>query len=256
VLGLDLYLTLSRGAIGACLVGVAVVVVLVPTRAGLRAALVVGAAATLAALAALALPGVQHARGSTGEGPVMIVVLAVLGGWAAFAVRGADGPLPRVRPLATVALAALLVGTVIAAAGGGRQGPASSTEPNRLVSVQSNRYAYWRVAGAVFADHPLLGAGSGAFAVEWLQRREIAEGVRDAHSLYVETAAELGLIGLLALAALIAGVVLAARAADSAAAVAAVVAFGLHAGVDWDWEMPALSLVAVLLVARLVASSE
>ena len=37
---------------------------------------------------------------------------------------------------------------------------------------------------------------------------------------------------------------------------AAVAAFGLHAGVDWDWEMPALTLVALLLIARLVAVCE
>jgi hypothetical protein len=44
--------------------------------------------------------------------------------------------------------------------------------------------------------------------------------------------------------------------AAAAGAVAAVAAFGLHAGLDWDWEMPALSLAALLLIARLVAVCE
>ena len=57
---------------------------------------------------------------------------------------------------------ALLLGTVIAVASSGSQGPASRTDAERLVSVQSNRYAYWRVAVEVFADHPLNGVGSGA----------------------------------------------------------------------------------------------
>ena len=132
-------------------------------------------------------------------------------------VRGSDAPLPVLRPLATTALVVLLAGTVIAVAVSGSQGPASSTDAERLVSVQSNRYGYWRVAAGVFADHPVAGVGSGAFAVEWLQRREIEEGVRDAHSLYLETAAELGLVGLLALALFLGGIVAAAaaRAADA-----------------------------------------
>ncbi len=251
VLGLDLYLTLSRGAIGAGLAGLAVLVALQPTKATLRATLTVGGGAALAAVAALALPGVQDVAGSSGQGAAMIAVLVVLSA-AAFLVHGDDAPLPKLRPLATAAVIALLAGTVIAVAASGSQGPASRTDAERLVSVQSNRYAYWRVAAEVFADHPLNGVGSGAFAVEWLQRREIAEGVRDAHSLYLETAAELGLVGLLALAAFLAGIVLAARRGEPAI-IAALVAFALHAGLDWDWELPALSLTALLLAAKLVS---
>jgi hypothetical protein len=254
VLGLDLYLTLSRGAIGAALAGLAIVVALVPTRRGLRAAAVVGGAAALASLAALALPRVQDAGGSSGQGAVMIAVLAVLTA-AAFLVAG-GGEARRIellRPLAGGALAVLIVGTVLAVAQGGHEPiPAGS---GRLASVQSNRSAYWRVAVDVFADHPLNGVGSGSFRVEWLKRRPFAESVRDAHSLYIETPAELGLVGVLALAAFLAGAVLAARHGN-VAAVAPLVAFALHAGIDWDWEMPALTLIALLLLARLVAARE
>ncbi len=129
------------------------------------------------------------------------------------------------------------------------------TGTQRLTSVQSNRSAYWKVAGAVFAAHPLRGIGSGSFRVEWLKRRPFAESVRDAHSLYLEIAAELGIVGLAALAAFLAGTGLAARH-GTPAAVAALGAFALHAGIDWDWEMPAFSLLAILLVARLVAAQE
>ena len=102
----------------------------------------------------------------------------------------------------------------------------------------------------MFADHPLNGVGSGGFAVEWLQRRDIAEGVRDAHSLYLETAAELGLVGLPRWPLFLGGIVLAARRGRSRAVVAALVAFALHAGLDWDWELPALTLTALLLAAN------
>ena len=75
-------------------------------------------------------------------------------------------------------------------------------------------------------------------------------GAADAHSLYVETAAELGLVGLAALALFLGAIAAcAARAlrhdpALAAGPAAALAAFGFHAGLDWDWEMPALTLVA------------
>jgi hypothetical protein len=124
--------------------------------------------------------------------------------------------------------------------------------------VQSNRYAYWKVAGETFADHPLQGEGSGGFRTAWLRERPFREPVRDAHSLYLETAAELGLAGLLALALLVAGCLTAARRAlpAGAGAAAALAAYAVHAGIDWDWEMPALTLVALALAARLIAAGE
>jgi O-antigen ligase len=129
--------------------------------------------------------------------------------------------------------------------------PASGATPQRLGSIESNRYAYWRVGLGAFADHPVNGVGSGGYRVEWLQRRDFAETVRDAHSLYVETAAELGIVGLLALATLFGGVAAAVR--HEAVAGAALAAWAVHAGVDWDWEMPALTLVAVLLAGGAIA---
>jgi O-antigen ligase len=81
--------------------------------------------------------------------------------------------------------------------------------------------------------------------------------VRDAHSLYLETAAELGLVGLALLLALAGSVAVAARRAAPAAAgpVAVLAAYGLHAGVDWDWELPALTLVALVLAGLVLARS-
>jgi O-antigen ligase len=127
-------------------------------------------------------------------------------------------------------------------------GPAQGANPARLVSTQSNRYEYWRVAAREFADHPLIGGGASSFRVAWLRHRTINESVRDAHSLYLETAAELGLVGLAALAVFIAGIVGLARHAPKASA-AALVVYAVHGGLDWDWEMPALTLVALLLAA-------
>jgi hypothetical protein len=72
----------------------------------------------------------------------------------------------------------------------------------------------------------------------------------DAHSLYLETLAELGLVGLGLLALALAPPLLAAfRGASGGAGAAAAggyVAFLFHAGVDWDWEMPAVTVAGLL----------
>jgi hypothetical protein len=256
VLGLALFLTLSRGAIGTLAAGLALLLALAPTAERLRAAALVAGAAALPAFATVALPGVARAEAATGDGAAMLAVLLLAAGAAAILQRrlaAHDAPVPRVRALALAALAVALVATAVAVAGIERRDDGAA----RLASVQSNRYAYWKVAARTFADHPLRGVGAGGFRVEWLRERPFRESVRDAHSLYLETAAELGLAGLAALALLFGGVAAAARRAGPALAAptAALGAWALHAGVDWDWEMPALTLVAVVLAGLVLATS-
>jgi len=123
----------------------------------------------------------------------------------------------------------------------------------RLGDVSSNRYQYWKVALREAADHPLKGIGSGSFDTAWTRERKVTENARDAHSLILETAAELGLVGLLALAALLGGVVLALAElhrrspALAVGPITALATWFVHANLDWDWEMPALTLVALVL---------
>jgi hypothetical protein len=250
-LGLDLYLTLSRGALGAFAAGLLVLLAMRPRRATLLAAILITAAAAIPAIAAETVFGaVMHARSSAGAGAGMLVLLVATSAAAAWLARPWEPrPLGWLRPVATVALVAALATTVVAAAHSGRNGAPEGS--GRLTSTQSNRYAYWRVALDTFADNPLKGVGSGGYRVEWLQRRDFAETVRDAHSLYLETLAELGLVGFLALAALFGGVAACVR--DEAAAGAALAAWAVHAGVDWDWEMPGLTLVAILLAGAVIA---
>jgi O-antigen ligase len=139
--------------------------------------------------------------------------------------------------------------------------PRFGSSASRLTSADSPRYAYWRVAARGFEDHPLAGVGAGGFAVEWLRERDQATPARDAHSLPIETLAELGLVGGAALALLAIGVVAAARRVHRADPVlaagpaAALAAYAFHASIDWDWEMPALSLAGVLLAGLLLARS-
>ena len=130
----------------------------------------------------------------------------------------------------------------------------------RLGSLGSNRYGYWRVAIETGADHPIAGVGASGFRVAWLEHRTVSENVRDAHSLELETFAELGLVGVALLAALLAGVALSVRAAHradpalAAGVAAALAAWTFHSAIDWDWEMPALTLVVVVLAGALLTA--
>jgi hypothetical protein len=120
----------------------------------------------------------------------------------------------------------------------------------RLTDPSSDgRLAYWRVAWRQFQTAPVLGHGAGTFETSWTQNRPTAIDALDAHSLYLETLGELGIIGLLLLLAFIVAVLVRAASRLStrdrlpyATACALVTVWALHAGIDWDWEMPAVTL--------------
>ena len=70
----------------------------------------------------------------------------------------------------------------------------------RLLSLSPNgRSEIWRVAWHDLRAHPVLGSGDGSFAQLWLTARTDDLPAVAAHSLYLETAAELGIVGLLCL---------------------------------------------------------
>jgi O-antigen ligase len=268
-------------------------VVLAPTFAHLPAPLLVAGAGAAGAIAAAASPAVRALDGSAAtrerEGAIVLAVALVLMALAALAAVAeqvrlgrsalarrdgpagrphADGAPPPDRPLplprwagwaALAAIVALLV-VPIAAAGGRQQAPPATGATNqRFASLGSNRYGYWRIAIDTGLDHPLAGVGASGFRVAWLQHRDVAENVRDAHSLELETFAELGLVGAALLATLLGAVALSARAAHrvdpalAAGPAAALTAWAFHSAIDWDWEMPALTLVAVVLAGALLA---
>jgi O-Antigen ligase len=274
-LGLGVYLTFARGVLAAVAVGLLVLMALAPAaRAQLRAALSVVLAAALAALLANDLTTVKSlGERDAGEGLVMFTALALLALAAAIIigrpVRGATRA--PIRPaagrawIAGGALLVLVVGGLTFAAFEGRPEGASSASgatPARLGSIDTNRYRYWEVAGTTFADHLLRGEGSGGFAVDWLKVEDRADASVDAHSLYLETAAELGIVGLFFLLLFMGGVAAAGvklywlDPRVTAGPAAALAAWALHAGLDWDWEIPAVTLTALLLGAAVVAWSE
>jgi hypothetical protein len=269
VLGAGVALSFSRGALIAAAAGLVTIALARSSPAQGRALLIAAAAAAVAGVAAALLPAVADLSGSdatrTAQGAVLTAILLLAGAVAALAVRAfarreaagrlsttpARFPRPRLVAAAAVAIALAGLGVLVAVEAGGDD-PAFGATAERLGSVQSNRYEYWRVAVSSFADHPLLGTGSGGFQVEWLRERTIPEGARDAHSLPLETAAELGLLGLLALALLVTGVIAGASRRTDVAAIGGLVAWAAHVCIDWGWEMPSVTLVAVLLGAAVL----
>ena len=122
----------------------------------------------------------------------------------------------------------------------------------RLFSLWGNgRADYWRVAWHDAEKNLWTGSGAGTYQAYWLRHRPFPGEVRDAHSLYAETLAELGVPGLvLLLVALAVPFAAALRARGlplTAPALGAYSVYVLHAGVDWDWEVTAVTLTAIVL---------
>jgi hypothetical protein len=275
LLGLGVYLTYARGALAAAVVGLVVLLALAPAvRPQLRAIVTVGVATAVAALVANGLSTVKSLSArDPGEGIGMLIALVALMAVAALvAPREPRRPIklpsaPVSRPALVLGLSVLVLvvgGLVLAATEGKPKGtsPVPGATPARLATVDSNRYRYWEEAGKTFAEHPLIGIGSGGFQVEWLKVYNRFDASGDAHSLYLETAAELGVVGVAFLALFVGGVgaaVLQLYRIDrrvGAGLAAGLAAWAFHAGLDWDWEMPAVTMPALLLAAAAIAWSE
>lgn len=128
----------------------------------------------------------------------------------------------------------------------------------RLFSLSSNgRVDIWSKAADAFTAHPLGGIGGGSFERWWNLKRETPLKVVDAHSLYLEVLAELGPLGLLLVLGAI-GVPIAAAVRNRREPLVPLVfgaflAFALHAGIDWDWEVAGVTLGALLVGVALLS---
>jgi O-antigen ligase len=171
-------------------------------------------------------------------------------------------PVSRPATVLGISIALLVVGGLVLAATEGKPegtSPAPGASPARLGSIDSNRYHYWEEAGSTFVEHPLIGIGSGGFLVEWLKVYNRFDASGDAHSLYLETAAELGIVGVAILALFLGGVagsvlrLYRVRRGPAAGLAAGLAVWAFHAGLDWDWEMPAVTLPALALAAAAIA---
>jgi O-antigen ligase/polysaccharide polymerase Wzy-like membrane protein len=280
------YFTFSRGAWLAAGLAFLSVVALVPTRLRYVTAALVSAPIPAVALAyAASLGPLVTARATPAqiEGPGAKAVLAIAAASIAQAmlvgtfalVEGHVGPSAAIRR----AYAGVLIGAVVAlvaagiAATGSPIGSVYRVERNltatpvnhvdlnhRLLSVSlSNRQYLWRVALRQYRAHSIVGGGAGTYATYWLEHRPEPQFVVDAHQLYLETLAELGIVGLAALSVvLVAPLVAAVRTRQHPlvpAACGAYVAFLVHAAVDWDWEVPAVTVTALIAGAVLLVQA-
>jgi hypothetical protein len=279
VVAAALLLTFSRGAIAVAPIGViaylllarprgapaALLAIVPPTAAALVA--VYGAGGVIAATAASQVP-VGEGRGvalvvaaCAGAAAALRVVLRPLDAWAMR--RRPRAPLGR-RRAAAVAATAVVAGAVVAGAVGAparvaaeadRLGTASFVEHvddsrGRLTSLADNgRVEQWRVALDAFDREPLHGSGAGTYALLWVQGRRIDQDVVDGHSLYLEVLAELGVAGAALLVAGLGALLVGAARRRGALACTVLVVWGLHAGLDWDWELPGLTLPVLALAA-------
>jgi hypothetical protein len=139
----------------------------------------------------------------------------------------------------------------------------SNYDPHRLLSADSeNRWVWWKEAAGAFSDRPVAGWGAGSFGVVHLLYRRDTLTVQQPHSVPLQFLAETGLVG--ALLALGGGALLLAAATGTvrrrapgpqrllaAAVLAGAVAYGIHSLYDWDWDIPAVTFPALLLLGVL-----
>jgi O-Antigen ligase len=281
LLAATLFFTFSRGAILAGMIGLAVYVLIARPRALLSGALAVAPATAVLLLVAYhanlldTLDPTTPAAVSQGHRVALVAGICVLvsGGLRLLLVLLLDARLGRSAgkrrmsaPAKRLTLGGLaLLALVLALAAGlphaiGQDwdrfmGGASTTVSKgdlrqRLTDPSNNgRTDPWRVALHGFNASPIQGSGAGTYQTLWDRNRPHFVYLINAHSLYLQTMAELGLPGLLLLLAVIAItlVALATRARGPqrsiyGALLAVGVVWALHAGVDWDWEMPVVTV--------------
>ena len=280
LLATTVYFTLSRGAIAAAVIGLLAYVVLGRPRGLLSGVIAVGPttlAALLAAHHADLLTGLYPtSKAAANQGHHVAAVLAAsvagalvlraallsLDSWAGRRRFPWQEWRPFVPSVAAVAIvAALVAGVALDAPGyvshqyhrfvnGNRVAGAGSA---RLTDPGNNgRIDIWRVAiDDGFDPAKLDGQGAGTFEALWATNRprKDPQSVRDTHSLYVQALGELGIVGLLLVLTFVVAILygFAARLRGPsrtiyAALFAAGIAWALHAGLDWDWQMPAITL--------------
>lgn len=283
---LVIFLTSSRGGALAALVGLVVVLVAARERIAMALSLLLGGAGGALAITLTrgrdeivdGRLGTATADAQGAELTLAVVLIAVA---VAVLRLVADRPLSRLRlrppsrPVAAAFAATALIAVVAVGTAAGAperlerltDPPSPNVLPQRgsverhLVSDSgSGRVQFWEAGWEAFRDRPLGGLGAGGYQAWWLQTGPFPYALRDAHSWFVESLAELGLFGLVLsltflLAGAVAGVLRRLRPeVDHAAvggALGVLAAGALSAAIDWTWELPAAFLLVVVAVALL-----
>ena len=178
---------------------------------------------------------------------------ALLVGVAALIVlAGARGRIPRTAAIVAAVALAVAAGALAKPVAARFAAPApDERNARRLVDLSGHgRTVLWRSAWHEGRDQPVAGGGAGSWPRAYIAETHSLAGPANAHSLYLETFAELGVVGLALTLAFVALVL--ARWRSEPAAVAVFAAFALHAAADWDWQLPAATLPAIVCAGALV----
>jgi hypothetical protein len=282
------YLTASRTGAVTLLIATAVFITLAADRwAALATTCLTGVASALAIVVLVDRPllvnGPLDAAGFAAEGREAAVLIALIcagTGLLNAVLQKRLGALPRpsVRVGVAVATVTLAAGVALVAVSHPREKLAAFTRPPTLATVSQpnfvqahllsagggGRWQFWRAAVAEFKGRPLLGQGAGSYESWWAEHGTLPVFVRYAHSLYLETLAELGLAGLVLLVGVLAFAVFSGATAllrarerertTIAAVLAAATAYLVAAGVDWMWQLTAVSVVGVLCLGLLAGA--
>jgi O-antigen ligase len=268
---LGIFLTSSRGAVVAGAVGVLVLLAAVEKRTRLIGSLAIAAPGCLAVIL------VADAQGTTtgSEGTVLLAVTIASVLLVAAIRRGVDAGLERVAApgaagltAAGLAVVVLIIGAVAANPSERwdhfKSLPAPTAAGNGFAASHlasgsgSGRYQFWSAALDAFDDKPIAGIGAGGYEAWWTSDADFSYSVKNAHSLFFENMAELGLIGLI----LIVGFIATAASAgisrlrigprpEVGAGLAVLAAGTLSAAIDWTWQLPA-TFAGVVIAAALL----
>ena len=287
VVGCVIFLASSRGGVATGMVGAACFVVCTTRRGAAVAALCAGGLGTAVSVAVL-LDRKQLVNGPIGSAAAhhqgrsatILITLSCIGVGALFAAAsrlpGSRAPALPARGIVLAFAAALIVLVVVAHPirrfdefRALPQQPIATDDFARAHLTSGNgsgRWQFWTSAVEEWRRDPVHGGGAGSFEQWWAQHSTFSYFVRDAHSVYAETLGELGLVGLglLALfvaASLLMGIRAVLRTASggrvtAAALFALFVAYLVAAGVDWMWELTAVTALGVAALGLLLGLSE
>lgn len=282
------YLTSSRGAGAVAAVGLVAFLALTDRRLLALWAAGIGAAGTAAAIAVLHAREVlvtgplrsdlAYTQGRSAAALIALICFATATVYLLGAVRAPVRPRMPAAARAGVAVALVLVAAVGVVASNpskridrfkvppsqepvGEVSEKQYIESHLLSGGGSGRWQFWGASIDQFERYPLRGGGAGSYESWWAMHGSITYFVRDAHSLWLETLGELGILGLALLMAFFGSVLFAAalvlrrappgtRSAPGALA-AVVLAFCAGAALDWMWELTVVASIAMLAAGLL-----
>ena len=267
--------TASRGATAVALLGLVVATAIIRSPATPGAIVAVGFAVAVSVAISLSVTGLNvvapaaHAVHTGHRTMILLFVVALAAGAIRMLllrldarIAAARAPWTRAQVRGALGVAGVAVLIAFLVLGGPRavrtaahkfaagQVVAGTLARQRLTQFGNNgRLEAWRVAfDDGFLRHPIDGTGAGTYATLWTRYGRSSARMLNAHSLYLEELAELGIVGGgLVIAVVVSILVVLGRRVRGpgravwAALFAGALMWAVHAGVDWDWQMPAVT---------------